>query len=204
MDTAGHRFDDIERWVRIFESPERDEWQKPDEVIRALKLKPDAIVADIGAGTGYFTRRLALAVAPTGKALGLDLEPSMVEYMKKDARKLGLNNYKARVVRPDAPELGPQSVDLVFLCNTYHHIENREAYFKNLIRALKPGGRVVIVDFQKRPLPVGPPPEGKISKEEVIKEFPQAGYHLVRSLDFLPYQYFLEFEPAKGKSGATP
>jgi ubiquinone/menaquinone biosynthesis C-methylase UbiE len=198
-DTKHHRFDNIERWVQIFESPDRDKWQKPKEVIKALKLKPGDIIADIGAGTGYFTRRLALAVFPTGKALGLDIEPSMVKYMKEDAHKLGLNNYKARIVGPDAPGLKPQSVDLIFLCNTYHHIKKRETYFKKLIQALKRGGRVVIIDFQKRSLPVGPPPEKKISKDQVIREFSQAGYRLVRFLDFLPYQYFLEFEPVKGK-----
>jgi ubiquinone/menaquinone biosynthesis C-methylase UbiE len=89
--------------------------------------------------------------------------------------------------------MGFESVDVVFLCNTYHHIENRVDYFRNVSKALKPGGRVVIVDFYKKTLPVGPSPHHKLSQKNVKKEFKQAGYHLIRSHDFLPYQYFLEF-----------
>lgn len=189
------RFDDIKIWVGRFEDPERDKWQKPDEVVKNLNLKHGDVVADIGAGTGYFTRRFAKAVGPDGKALGLDIEPSMVKYMQEDAQKLNLKNYEARVVKPDDSELEPGSVDVVFLCNTYHHIENRVDYFKSLSKSLKSDGRVVIVDFYDKPLPVGPQGPGhKLSKEVVLKEFYQAGYKLKRSHDFLPYQYFLEFE----------
>lgn len=187
------RFNDVEKWVKRFEDPKRLEWQKPDEVVRKLRLKPGDVVADIGAGTGYFTRRFARAVGPEGRALGLDIETSLVNYMKEDARKFNLKNYEARVVKPDDPELPPQSVNVVFLCNTYHHIDNRVDYFKNVSKALKPGGRVVIVDFYKKKLPVGPRPHHKLSQKAVRKELQKAGYRLIRSHDFLPYQYFLEF-----------
>lgn len=202
MHTTRHGFEDIDRWVSIFESPERSEWQKPDEVVKRMNLKTGDVVADIGAGTGYFTRRFAVAVGPSGKALGLDIEPSMVAYMKKDAQKLGLNNYEARVVAPDDPGLREESVDVIFICNTYHHIENRVAYLKNLIPALKPGGRIIIVDFYKKDFPVGPPPEMKLSEEEVKEEFLRAGYQLSGQLDFLPYQYYLEFKPGEKISRA--
>lgn len=186
-----HRFDDAQLWEQILEGPERDKWQKPDEVVKNLRLKPGDVIADIGAGTGYFTRRFAVAVGPKGKALGLEIEPSMVARMKDDAQKLKLSNYEPRLVRPDDPELESRSVDVVFLCDAYHHIGNRVAYVKRLTKSLKPNGRVVIVDFHDRPSPVGPVP--KLSEQIVIKEFEQAGYRLIRSLDFLPYQYFLEF-----------
>jgi len=191
---AQQQFNDIQKWVEIFESPDRAEWQKPDEVVQKMNLKSGDIVADIGAGIGYFTRLFAKAVGPQGKAIGLDIESSMVEYMKEDARKLSLKNYEARVVKPDDPELAAKSVDVIFICDTYHHIEDRLNYLKRLTAALKPNGRIVIVDFYKKPLPVGPRSSAhKISEEEVKKEFQKAGYRLIRSLDFLPYQYFLEF-----------
>ncbi len=188
------KFDNIDVWVKAFEDPERDKWQKPDEVVKSLNLKPGDAVADIGAGTGYFTRRFAKAVSPGGQALGLDIEPSMVQYMEEEAHKLELNNYKALLIKPDNPELDPGSVDVVFLCNTYHHIENRVDYFKRLSKSLKKNGRVVIVDFYKKPLPVGPPSvDHKLSKEVVLEEFQEAGYNLKHDKDFLLYQYYLEF-----------
>ncbi len=195
--TRQHSFEDIDRWVTIFEDPKREEWQKPDEVVKMLNLRPGDVIADIGAGTGYFTRRFAVAVGPEGKALGLDIEPSMVKYMKEDAQKLGLKNYEARIVKADDPELAPESVDIIFICDTYHHIEERVMYLANLKKALKPNGRIVIVEFYKRETPVGPPLEMKLSEETVREEFRQAGYHLTRSPVFLPYQYFLEFKPVE-------
>jgi ubiquinone/menaquinone biosynthesis C-methylase UbiE len=190
-----HDFSNVEHWAKIFESPERNKWQKPDEVVRELDLKPGQTVVDIGAGTGYFTRRFAAAVGPTGRALGLDVEPAMVAYMQKDAKKLGLKNYQARVVKPDDAELAPNSVDLIFLCDTFHHLENRSDYFHRLIPALKPDGRVAIVDFHKRPTPVGPPAAMKVSLSEVQAEMKKAGYKMTRVYGFLRYQYFVEFEP---------
>ncbi|TNF53877.1 class I SAM-dependent methyltransferase [bacterium] len=187
------RFDDADKWVRIFEDPKRAEWQQPDKVVEVMNLKDGDMVVDIGAGTGYFTRRFARSVGPGGRAFGLDIETSLVNYMKEDAKKLNLKNYEARVIKTDDPELGTNSADVVFLCNTYHHIENRIGYFKEVSKSLKPGGRVVIVDFYKKDLPIGPPPHHKMSQKNVKKEFKQAGYKLIRSHDFLPYQYFLEF-----------
>ena len=188
------RFNEIQKWVDIFEDPARAEWQKPEEVVKKLELKPGGTVADIGAGTGYFTRLFAIAVGHKGKAIGLDIEPAMVEYMKEDAKKQGLTNYEARVVKPDDAGLPLKSVDVVFICNTYHHIEDRINYLKRLSKALKPNGRVVIVDFYKKPMPVGPQSVAhKISEEEIKREFKKAGYRLTKSLDFLPYQYYLEF-----------
>lgn len=194
--SAYHQFHDTQRWVKIFESPERAKWQKPDEVVRALKLKPGETVVDIGAGTGYFTRRFARAVGPTGKAIGLDIEPGMVAYMKADAKKLGLKNYEARLVKPDNPELAPDSADLVFFCDVLHHVRQRIPYLKKIIPALKPDGRVAVVDFKKN-APMGPPARIKISREKMIAEFKDAGYRLVHEETFLPYQYFLEFSPEK-------
>ena len=196
VESAHHRFEDAAQWAKIFESPERVEWQQPDKVVEAIKLEPGQRVIDIGAGTGFFTRRFAKAVAPSGEAIGLDIEPSMVDYMKADAKKLGLKDYEARVVEPDDPALAPHSADVIFFCDALHHIDDRAAYLRKLIPALKPGARVIDVDFKKEPLPVGPPPEHKLSREEVVAAFHDAGYRLLREHDFLKYQDFLEFVPS--------
>ena len=195
VESAHHDFHDANHWAKIFESPERIKWQEPDSVVETLGLKPGQTIVDIGAGTGFFTRRFAKAVGPKGHAIGLDIEPSMVAYMKADAKKLHLNNYEARLVKPDDPALAPHSVDVVFFCDTLHHIENRPAYLRKLLPALKPGGRVIDIDFKKEALPVGPPPEQKISLPLINAEFHDAGFRLIAKHDFLPYQYFLEFAP---------
>jgi arsenite methyltransferase len=193
--TAHHGFGDVEHWASVFESPARAKWQKPDEVVRALDLKPGETVIDIGAGTGYFTRRFAKAVGPSGTAIGLDVEPGMVDYMKADAKKLDLKNYQARLVTADNPELGSHSADVIFFCDTLHHVADRIAYLQSLMPALRSGGRVAVVDF-KKDAPMGPPAKMKIAREQMIEQFGKAGYRLVRAHDFLPDQYFLEFEPA--------
>jgi ubiquinone/menaquinone biosynthesis C-methylase UbiE len=186
------RFDDIQMWINAFEDPDRHIWQKPEEVIKTMNIRLSDVIVDIGAGTGYFTRRFAFA-ALAGKAIGLDIEPSMVQYMQEDAKKLDLKNYEVRVVKTDDPELRKKAFDIVFLCDTYHHIDNRVEYFSKVAEGLKDDGRLVIVDFYKKKLPYGPPPHHKLAKETVISELEETGYKLLRSHDFLPYQYFLEF-----------
>ncbi len=183
---------DTSYYIRLFEAPDRAQWQKPDAVIQALNLRSGQRVADIGAGSGYFTRRLAKAVVPGGEAIGYDVDPGMVAYMKEDAAKTGIGNYRASLISPDRPQLGKASFDLIFICNTYHHMENRVAYLKQLKPALKQKGRVVIVDYRKESKG-GPPAEFKMEESRVIEEFSQAGYRLLKRHDFLPNQYILEF-----------
>jgi arsenite methyltransferase len=157
-------------------------------------LKPGQIVVDIGAGTGYFTRRFARSVGPSGKAIGLDIEPGMIDYMHADASKLKLSNYQARLVKPNDPELAPHSADVIFFCDVLHHVDDRVSYLTKLRPALKSGGRVAVVDFKKT-APIGPPATMRIPRNEMIAQFKAAGYRLVEEHDFLPYQYFLEFQP---------
>jgi cyclopropane fatty-acyl-phospholipid synthase-like methyltransferase len=187
-------FEGAESWAKVFDDPARDAWQKPDEVVRALALAPAASVADIGSGTGYFAVRLARAV-PQGRVYGADVEPDMVRYLNHRAMHENLPNLSSNVAASDDPRL-PAPVDLALFVDVYHHIGSRERYFENLRAALKPGGRVAIVDF-KPDSPVGPPARHRVAAEQVKAQMQAAGYRLAAEHGFLPYQYFLVFTPAK-------
>lgn len=191
--THRHDFGDAPQWARYFDDPGRDAWQKPHEVIRALAIPPGARVADIGAGTGYFTVRLA-HMASDGVVFAVDVEPDMVKYVGERAARAGLANVRAVQAAPTDPKL-PEKVDRVLVVDTYHHIEDREAYFRRLRADLRPGGEVAIVDFTPES-PLGPPREARIPKDRVVAEMARAGYRLVRAPAILPYQYLLVFAPA--------
>jgi len=191
--THRHSFGDAEKWSHVFDDPQRDEWQKPHEVIRALALEPDAVVADIGAGTGYFSVRLANMLRG-GKVYAVDIEPGMVKHLSERAKREALPNMVAVAGAPGDPKL-PASADLVLLVDVYHHIEARRRYFSKLRGALKPGGRVAVIDF-RLDSPEGPPKEARIAPERVKSEMAKAGYVLAKEHGFLPRQYFLVFEPA--------
>jgi len=193
-DTHRHSFGDADKWAKVFDDPARDAWQKPHEVIMALKLAPDAAVADVGSGTGYFAARLAHFV-PKGRVYAVDTEPGMVKYLAERAKREGLANLVSLAGAPDDPRL-PERVDLILLVNVYHHIGAREEYFRKLQTSLKPGGRIAIVDFRVES-PMGPPKRERISGERVRAELGRAGYELAEEHDFLPNQHFLVFRPGK-------
>ena len=176
-----------DEYAKVLEDPSRDEWQKPHEVVMALDLKPTDTVADIGAGTGYFARRFALHA---GKVYAVDIDEKLLAMARNQAPA----NLETVVAAPDDPHLPLRSVDMVFFCDVLHHIENRPAYYSKLAKALKPSGRIVVIEFHKKALPVGPPPSMKLADQEVIAEFQKAGFAVNKRLDFLPYQYFLFFE----------
>jgi cyclopropane fatty-acyl-phospholipid synthase-like methyltransferase len=183
-----HRFERAADWAPRFEDPSRDAWQKPDEVIRALGLPEDARVADIGAATGYFPVRLARAL-PKGKVVGVDVEPSMVEYLEARAKREGLGNLQAVLAAPDDPRIaGP--VDLVLVVDTYHHLADRVAYFRRLAAVFSGAGRLAIIDFR---VDSKMGPAEKLAPEVVADELREAGYSPVQVHTFLPEQYFLVF-----------
>jgi ubiquinone/menaquinone biosynthesis C-methylase UbiE len=187
--TAQHRFEDAERWAESFDAEERDSWQKPEEVVALMAIDPGMSVVDLGAGTGYFLGPLARAVGADGVAVGLDIEPDMVEYMRERAEREGWHNVEARVVAPDDPQLAPASVDRVLVVNVWHHIEGREAYARKLRKGLEPGGEVWIVDFTKESSH-GPPVHHRLDPEEVMTELEAGGLEtrLVED-ETLPEQY---------------
>jgi predicted methyltransferase len=187
-----HSFGDAEKWARVFDDPQRDAWQKPHEVIEALKLAPDAIVADIGAGTGYFAARFA-HMLPKAKVYATDVEPAMVKYLATRAKREGLANLVSVQGKPQDAAL-PEPVDLALLVDVYHHIDDRGAYFGKLARSFKPGGRLAIIDFTMDS-DIGPPPRARIAPEQVKRELAGAGYALAEEVELLPNQYFLVFRP---------
>jgi SAM-dependent methyltransferase len=188
-----HSFGDAEKWAKQFDDPQRDAGQKPDEVLDALHLQRTDKVADIGAGTGYFSVRIAKRV-PDGKVFSVDIEPDMVRYLGERAHREHLSGL-VPVLAAAGPNL-PEPVDLVLVVDTYHHIDNRTAYFAKLKDALVPNGRVAIVDF-KVDAPEGPPPKDRVPPEKTIAELDAAGYSLVAAHTFLPRQYFLVFQPKR-------
>ncbi len=190
-DHMQHRFDDPAKYAKSFDDPARDAWQMPDKVIEALQITPGMSVADIGSGTGYFTVRLAKA-APRGRVFGADIEPSMVDYLSKRATTEHLTNVKGVLAGATGPNL-PQPVDVVLVVDTYHHLPNRVAYFRDLRTSLTANGRVAIIDFRKSAPGGGPAPEFRFTPQEIEAEMTKAGYALAQSFDFLPRQHFLVF-----------
>lgn len=189
-DHFAHRFDNVEELVKRFDDPSRDQWQMPSRVIDALRIAPGEVVADIGAGTGYFSVRLARA--PTRpRVYAVDIEPGMVTHLQHRALLEGLTNMTAVQAAADRSNL-PEPVDVVLVVDTYHHIPSRVAYFTAVKAQMKPGGRLAIVDFRKG-APEGPPEEFRFTPDEIRAELMKAGFSLQAEHDFLPRQIFLIF-----------
>ena len=193
--TTHQPFDDVDYWRKVFDDPARDQWQKPHELVKALGVRPGMVVADLGAGTGYLSHHLADAVGAGGTVLAVETEPNLVVHLRKRAEEERTPNVVPILASTDNPRLPAGGVDLVIVLDTYHHIDDRIAYFRALHRALRPDGRVAVVDWHKRELPVGPPPDHKLAREQVVDEMRAAGYALVAEPDLLPYQYVLVFAP---------
>jgi ubiquinone/menaquinone biosynthesis C-methylase UbiE len=190
---ALHR--DSKAYIAMLEDPRRDAYQKPAEVVQALALRPGETVADIGSGSGYFSLRFAQAVGDAGRVYAVDIDPEMVRYLNRRLRDARVRNVQTVLADPHDPLLPDASVDRFVVVDTWHHIEKRPAYLALMKRMLKPGGQVVMIDYQKRDLPVGPPLDMKIAREDLVAEMAAAGYTLAKEHTFLPYQYFMVFTP---------
>ena len=188
-DHMQHKFDDPARFAKSFDDPARDQWQMPARVLEALALAPGMKVSDIGAGTGYFSMRLAKV--PGVSVFAVDVEPAMIDHLTKRAANEKLSNVTPVLAAANTPNL-PEPVDVVLIVDTYHHLPNLVAYFRDLRKSLKPGGRVAIVDFRKD-APEGPPVDFRFTPQQIQDEMTQAGYQLVTTHDFLPRQHFLIF-----------
>jgi ubiquinone/menaquinone biosynthesis C-methylase UbiE len=177
----------------VLEGPDRDAWQMPDAVMDALGVADGSSVADIGAGGGWFTVRLARRVGPNGTVYAQDVQPQMLEAIRRRVEREGLRN--VRTIKGDTtdPHLPPSSVDAIIIVDTYHEFENRVALLGHLARALKLRGRLGVVEFTKQGGGPGPPAEERLEESRVVDEATQAGLTLLRRETFLPFQYYLIF-----------
>lgn len=186
---------DLKAYSASLLDPKRDAWQMPAEVVKALGLKPGQVACDVGAGPGYFTLRLAEAVGPEGRVYAVDVEQQLLATLRDRAGKAKLKNVVPVLGQPDDPLLQPGSCDVVLIVDTFHHFPDGVAYLWRLTSALKPGGRIVNVDFQKRETPVGPPVAHRVSREEFLAFAASAGLVPVAEETFLPHQYLIALGP---------
>jgi arsenite methyltransferase len=184
---------DPKAYIGSLEDPKRDAYQKPQEVLAALDLRPGEIIADIGAGSGYFTFRLARQVSERGMIYAVDVSPDMIVHINRRIRDHKVANVVSILAEPDDPLLPVASLDRFFFCDSWHHIENQTKYLSLMKKMLKPNGEVVMIDFHKKELPIGPPMQMKIAREDLIKQMEKHGFQLAKEHTFLPYQYFLVF-----------
>ncbi|PJA80351.1 MAG: hypothetical protein CO149_01165, partial [Nitrospirae bacterium CG_4_9_14_3_um_filter_51_5] len=169
--SCAHQPWDINRYIQALERPERDQYQQPEKVIEALNLNPGMVVVDLGAGSGYFTRRLAEVVGDKGQVIAIDVEQKMLNYNRRELEKLGLaNRVRFILAKSEGPTFSGNNADIVFLCDVYHHLEDHVEYLANTKPALSPNGRVVIIDYynDERSGTLGFSKQHLVPKEQVI------------------------------------
>lgn len=193
-DHYDHSFDNPERYADDFNDPERDEWQRPTQVVEAMKIDEGMTVADLGAGTGYFIPHLARAVGNDGQVLAVDIEPDMLDFIMKMVAEKDIAPVDTVLARPEDTRLEKASVDRILTVNTWHHIPNRGDYAQHLASRLKEGGSVWVVDFE-RDAPMGPPRRHRLTPESIMKELEAGGFDArVHDLG-LPHQFVVVGHP---------
>ena len=188
---AHHHSFEPARFAARWESPERDQEQRPAEVLKACGVSEGMSVADLGTGTGYFVPHLSRAVGAAGHVFALDAEPKMVGWVSERIKKEGLQNAEAAHVGYNSTTLAPTSVDRVLIVNVWHHIDEREAYLKHLVSRLKPNGALCVVEI-KRDAPKGPPVKHRLSPQELVAELSKhEGLSVEASSLELPHQHLV-------------
>lgn len=177
--------------------PDRDAEEQPDRVVRELGIKPGSTVADLGAGVGYFTWRLAGAVGEKGKVIAVDIQPGMLERLKQNLAERNIHNVEAVLGAEDDPHLPAGQVDLVLLVDVYHELQKPELTMEQVRRSLKPGGRVVLIEYRKEDPSIPIQPLHKMSVREVRDELEPMGYRFVELKSFLPTQHIIIFEASR-------
>ena len=186
---------DVSQWRGVFERDGREVWDRRDDIIRVLDLQPGMAIADIGAGTGFFTMLMAQQVGPFGKAYAVDISPEFVEAIETRAKGQGIDNIVGVVNDQKSVRLPRNSVDLVFISDTYHHFEYPQSTLRSIHRALRPDGELVVIDFKRIPGISSPWVMGHVraGEEQVIAEITAAGFALTERLDFMQTQFYLRF-----------
>ena len=177
----------------LLDAPDRDLWQRPDQIMDAMGIADASVVADIGAGSGWFTIRLARRVGPRGLVYAEDVQKEMINAILRRVGREGFNNVQARLGLKNDPRLPALSLDAALMVYAHHQVEERELMLSNLAKALKPSGRLGIVDFRLDGTGPGPESEERVSPDVVVNDATKAGLKLIRQEPFLPYQYFLIF-----------
>lgn len=187
--------EDLEAYLARQLNPERATWQKPGAVLRVLGLRPAQTIAEIGSGPGYFTLRLARAVGPAGRVYAVDPEPVILDVLRQRLEEARIRNVTPVLGRAGDPLLPAGRCDLALMVNTYHHVPDGPAFLRRLAQALRRGGRIVNIDFEKRETPVGPPVEHRVAREDFLLDARRAGLTLAAEPRVLPHQYFLVLRP---------
>lgn len=172
------------------DAPARDAWQRPDEVLRVLAVAPTMAIADVGAGAGYFAVRLARAV-PAGDVIATDVDVDLVRSLNDRARHERLPNLRAILATATTSGLAPGSVDRILVAHAWHHLADRVAYVRDLAAALRPGGRLFVLDFNFI-APSGPPTHLRVAPEVVVAELAAAGLAAKQSPVALADQFLVE------------
>jgi SAM-dependent methyltransferase len=190
----------------LLEAPDRDLWQRPDQIMDALGIAEASIVADVGAGSGWFTVRLARRVGPNGTVYAQDVQLEMLNAISRRVQREGLTNVVPVVGKGNDPNFPRQAIgkiDAVLLVGVYHEIEDRVMLLQKLAAALKPGGRIGVIDFNLRGGGPGPPTEERVDPQLVVSDAASAGLRLLSQESFLPYQYFLIFGRVNAATTST-
>jgi ubiquinone/menaquinone biosynthesis C-methylase UbiE len=177
----------------LLEAPDRDIWQHPEQIMDVLGIAEGSVVADIGAGAGWFTIRLARRVGPNGVVYAEDVQPEMLAAIQRRVKAEGLMNVKPILGKGSDPQLPRAALDVVLMVDAYHEIDDRVPMLRNLAKSLRSGGRIGVVDFKLEGSGPGPAMEERISPETVVNDAKSAGLRLLSHETFLPYQYFLIF-----------
>jgi predicted methyltransferase len=177
--------------------PDRDAEEQPDRVVRELGIQPGSTVADLGAGVGYFTWRLAGAVGETGKVIAVDIQPGMLERLKQNLAERDIHNVDAVLGAEDDPRLPAGQVDLVLLVDVYHELQEPELTMERVRQSLKPGGRVVLIEYRKEDPSIPIQPLHKMTVREVRDELEPMGLQFVELKSFLPTQHIIIFQASR-------
>ena len=186
-------FKHTDKYIDFLEREDRIKWQKPEVVIEALNFSGDEKIADVGAGSGYFSFPFASAL-PQGKVYAIDIEPEMIRYIHHKAMMNDIENIEAILAEPDDPKI-PEDSDIVFICDVLHHIENKSLWLERIYNQMQKGAQLILIEFKEGDLPEGPPEQIKISQTEIIRIVISAGFTRISvDTELLPYQAFLVFQ----------